>query len=89
MDSLQDYELQLMVDSIPYTDRTQWEQTRLQIYSNAQMWSKDKLKVTDILKFKWETPDEEEHKTTITDEEISALKNKVKTIEQWQNTLKN
>ena len=64
LDSLQPYEVQNLLEAIPYADRPQWEQTRLKIFSTASMFSKSQLSVRDIMQFPWESePDNPEPDT--------------------------
>ena len=76
LDKLQPYEVQNLLECIPYADRPQWEQTRLKIFSTASMFSKSQLSVRDIMKFPWESePDEPEPDTAPpTDTERERLK---------------
>lgn len=76
---MQVYEVNTILENIPYLDRISWEQHRFQIYSNVQMNSKKKLSPTDIMQFAWDKEDEEDS-TEITTEDIERLKNKSKEI---------
>ena len=84
MDRMNDYEVDSIIENIQYDDVAGWEQTRLRIFSTAQMMSKKKLTVKDIMVFPWEKEDEEEeeHKTSISNEEIEMLEREVKKIQQ-------
>lgn len=55
---MQEYEVNILLSSIPFTDKNSWEQCRYNIYSVAQMFSKKKLKPTDFMKFEWDKPEE-------------------------------
>lgn len=79
---MQEYEVNTIIENLPYLDRNSWEQHRFQIYSSVQMNSKKKLNPTDIMKFAWDSKEE----TSITSQEIKRLKNKSKEI---FNTIKN
>lgn len=81
MDQLQDWEVYDFYDSLQLADTASWEQTRWLMYVVAQVNSRKQLKVTDILRFPWEEGSGV-HKTTITDEEISRLKEKANSIKQ-------
>lgn len=61
-----------------YKHKEQWEQTRLISYLIAQINSKKKLKLQDIIKFQWETDNES---TKITNEEINDLSKQAQEIE--------
>lgn len=87
-DVMQPYEVANMIDCIPYTDRPQWEMTRLKIFSTASMFSKGSLTVRDIMCFPWESEDEaEDEKPTqeITGGEIERLKEQAKLFINSQN----
>ena len=81
MDKMQPYEVETMIEAIPYADRPTWEQTRLKIFSTASMFSKNALSVTDIMRFKWDAL-ETEPDTEITQPEIDRLKQTAKSFEQ-------
>lgn len=74
---MQDYEVNTIIENIPYLDRASWEQNRFSIYSNVQMNSKKQIKPTDIIKFAW---DETAETTSITNEDIERLRNKSQLI---------
>ena len=80
---MQEYEVNTIIENLPYLDRTSWEQHRFQIYSSVQMNSKKKISPTDIMQFAWDNSNEE---TSITSKDIERLKNKSKEI---SNTIKN
>lgn len=80
-DQMQPYEVANLIDCIPYTDRPQWEQTRLKIFSTASMFSKGSMTVKDIMQFPWESDDgaETEPMTQeITGGDIERLKQQAK-----------
>ena len=54
MDKLEDWEMYELMDVTAYADTNNWEQTRLISYIIAQVNSKKKLKLKDIMKFPWE-----------------------------------
>ena len=70
MDEMQQYEIKSLMDYCYYKHKENWEQTRLISYLIAQTNSKKKLKLQDIIKFKWETENES---TKITNDEINEL----------------
>ena len=74
---MQDYEVNTIIENLPYLDRTSWEQNRFQVYSTVQMNSKKKLTPSDIMKFAWES---KEDLTSITSNDIERLKDKAKEI---------
>lgn len=86
-DVMQPYEVANMIDCIPYTDRPQWEQTRLKIFSTASMFSKGNLTVKDIMCFPWESDEAETEPMTqeITGGDIERLKQQAKLFINSQN----
>lgn len=86
LDELQPYELDLLVQSIPFADRNAWEQTRLKIYTTASMFSKRKLTIKDVMSFPWEKETDEQPETEITTDELTTLQQYSKTIENSLNT---
>lgn len=83
MDRLNDYEIDSILENLQYDDVNSWEQTRLRIYSTAQIMSKKQLTPQDLMKFPWEEQEkEEEHKTSITNEEIEDLEKKARQIQK-------
>lgn len=80
---MQEYEVNTIIENLPFLDRNAWEQNRFLVYTNIQMNSKKKIVPTDVIKFSW---DKIEENTTITNEDIERLKNKSKEI---FNTIKN
>ena len=73
---MQEYEVNTIIENLPYLDRSSWEQHRFQVYTSVQMNSKKKINPTDIMKFAWD--DKEDTSITITD--IERLRNKSKEI---------
>lgn len=83
MDSCTEWELNDMIDNLPYLDRTQWETARLNAYVTAQVNSRKQLTQKDILTFKWENKEERmESDIEISNEDIDRLK---KLSKQWEN----
>jgi len=86
MDTCTVWEINDIIDNLPYLDRNLWESSRLNTYVLAQVNTKKHLTQQEILKFKWE----EEHKEDflekekdieISTEDINRLKNIAK---QWE-----
>ena len=48
------YEIKPLLESLHEKNKETWEQTRLIMYTTAQVNSSKKLKVNDILEFPWE-----------------------------------
>ena len=82
MDKLNDYEIDSILENLQYDDVNSWEQTRLRIYATTQMMSKKQLTPQDLMKFPWEQEEEEEHKTSISNEEIEDLEKKARQIQK-------
>ena len=87
MDVMEEYELQDTIQNLKYIDKDAWERLRIQIYSNVQMNTKKKLKPEDILKFPWEQEDKPKD-TSISNEDISRLREKAQQISQNINNAK-
>lgn len=87
MDECTNWEINDLIDYLPYLDRNLWESQRLIAYVTAQVNSRKKLTQQDICKFPWEEKNieefiKEEPDTTISDEDINRLKNLAKRWEQ-------
>lgn len=73
LDEMQEYEVTLISKNLAYADRTNKELSRMLMYVTAQVNSTKKLKIDDIVKFKWD----DEFKNTgtkLTDEEAEELR---------------
>jgi hypothetical protein len=86
MDKCSEWEINDIIDLIPYCDRSQWEGARLNAYVTAQVNSRKRLNQQDICRFKWEDEDdtlfqENEDAQRITDEDINRL---AKISKQWE-----
>jgi hypothetical protein len=79
LDDLQDYELALIIENIPYADRTFWEVGRFIAHANIQKETRKSIKPTSILKLPWDIDIE---KTKISNEEIERLKRQSEQIYQ-------
>ena len=73
MDSLQDWEIYDLYKMIQYADTNEWEMTRWLMYVVAQVNSRKKLDLNNILKFPWEK-EESEDNTSISNDDIVKLK---------------
>ena len=80
MDELELYEVDDIIDCLPYLERDEWERNRGIMYSVFQSQCTKKLKTTDIIKFPWDEVTVED--TSISNDDIERLKNKSKIIEQ-------
>ena len=86
MDDCHIWEINDIVDNIPYIDRNSWEQTRLLAYISTQTHSTKKLDITDIIQFKW---DEKQQKNIeISTEDVNRLKEKAKNMEKMLKNVK-
>ncbi len=76
MDKCSIWELNDIIENIPYLDRNKWETARFNAYVVAQVNSKKHLTQQDLLKFKWEEEDisKEERDIEISNEDIERLK---------------
>lgn len=61
MSDLQNFEVELLYENLKYADRPSWEQTRLLTFILAQVNSKKKLEMTDIMYFPWDENYEEKN----------------------------
>ena len=61
MSDLQDFEVELLYENLKYADRPSWEQTRLLAFILAQVNSKKRLEITEILSFPWDENYEEKN----------------------------
>lgn len=69
----------LIIENIPYSDRTSWEIGRFIAHANIQKETRKNIKPTSILKLPWDVNSEE---TKISNDEIERLKEKSKQIYQ-------
>ena len=87
MDSLQEYEIEPIVQNIPFIEKGDWERTRFLAYCNIQKSSSKKLKPTDLIKFPWEKEDDNTEQINgnsepLSKEDIQRLKEQAKIISQ-------
>lgn len=85
MDEMQTWEINDMIENIPYTDRALWETARVNAYVVAQVNSKKKLTQQDILKFKWEDMSNFMHEEHI----IEMSNTDIKRLEELSKNFKN
>lgn len=79
MDDMQDYEVNDILEYLPFLDTPEWERARLEMYTNVQINSKKKLEPTDILSLPWDK-DYISHDTSISDDDVSRLKDKASAL---------
>lgn len=75
LDEMQWYEVNGLMKYEYYAKKDEWEETRLLSYIIAQVNSKKKLKIDDIMSFYWEN---DQDKTATSKEEFERLRNKAK-----------
>lgn len=85
MDEMQTWEINDMIENIPYTDRALWETARVNAYVVAQVNSRKKLTQQDILKFKWEDMSNFMHEEHI----IEMSNSDIKRLEELSKNFKN
>lgn len=80
MDECTEWELNDIIENVPYTDRNLWETTRLSSYINAKAHFKNIKNPQDICKFGWET-EVKDKEIEISNDDINRLKMIAK---QWE-----
>ena len=81
MSDLQNFEVELLYENLKYADRPSWEQTRLLAFILAQVNSKKRLEMTDIMSFPWEENYEEKN-IEISNEDRDKLRAKAAMFEK-------
>lgn len=90
MDSMQEYEIYDLYQYLGFVDATKWEQTRWLMYVTAQVNSRKKLKVEDILQFPWEEKNQlDDLPQEISKKDIKRLEGKAKEMLKYINTEQN
>lgn len=87
MDTLQEYEIEPIVQNLEYNEQGDWSRTRFLAYCNIQKSSSKKLKPTDLITFPWEKEESSTEQINgnsepLTKEEIQRLKEQAKIISQ-------
>lgn len=67
------YEINAALEYQHYSFKEDWEQTRLIAFMIAQVNSKKRLKMEDIIKFPWDNELHDSEDTKITKEDIERL----------------
>lgn len=75
------WEVNDLIDFLPWCDRNIWESQRLNAYITAQVNSTKRLTMQDICKFRWEQKTEQQGEQEITDTDIKLLQEKAK---RWE-----
>lgn len=89
MDTLQEYEIEPIVQNLEYYERPEWERTRFLALCNIQSNSTKRISPQDILQFPWENDNTEEISTNsepLTQDEIKRLKEQARIISQTLET---
>lgn len=91
MDTLQEYEVEPIIQNLEYNEEGDWSRTRFLAYCNIQKSSTKKIKPTDLITFPWEKEDDntEEINTNsepLTQSEIERLKEQARIISQTLET---
>lgn len=86
MDSLQEYEIEPIVQNIPFIEKGDWERTRFLAYCNIQKSSTKKIN-PQIIVFPWEKEDDNTDQISpnsepLTKEDIQRLKERSRIIQQ-------
>ena len=85
MDKMQEYEIHDFYNALHYADINDWQQTRWLLYVIAQVNSKKKLKMEEILSLPCDKGWKEKHtgNKEISNEEISQLKQMAKDVSKF------
>nr|DAJ82065.1 MAG TPA: hypothetical protein [Caudoviricetes sp.] len=91
MDTLQEYEVQSLVENLEYYEQGDWTRTRFLAYCNLQKSSTKKIKPTDLITFPWEKEDDNTDQINgnsepLTQSEIERLKEQARIISQTLET---
>ena len=68
------WEIDNIIDNLPYTDRNLWESSRLNSYTVAKANFKGVGKITDYISFPWEKH-QPKGDTSISNEDVDRLRN--------------
>lgn len=74
MDSLQEYEIEPIVQNIPFIEKGDWERTRFQTYCNLQKSSSKRISPQDLITFPWEKEDDDTEQINCNSEPLTQLK---------------
>ena len=91
MDTLQEHEIEPIVQNIPFIEKGDWERARFQAYCGVQSNSTKRISPQDILQFPWEkesdnTEEINGHSEPLTQSDIERLKEQAKIISQTLET---
>lgn len=90
-DEMEEYEVEPIVQNIPFIEKGDWERTRFIAYCNLQKSSSKRISPQDLITFPWEKENDntEEINTNsepLTQSEIERLKEQAKIISQTLET---
>lgn len=90
MDSLQEYEIEPIVQNIPFIEKGDWERTRFQSYCNLQKSSSKRISPQDLITFPWENEESSTEQINgnsepLSKEDIERLKAQANIISQTLN----
>lgn len=80
MDTMTEWEINDIIDNLPYLDRNMWEACRLSAWITIQANSRDEVAMQDVLKFKWDDASVSTKEIEISNEDIERLREKAKQI---------
>lgn len=85
MDKMEEWEVYNFYEQLKYANKPEWEMTRLLMYVTAQVQSRKKLKMNEILSLPWDKDfnDKSSMPTEITNEEKEALRRQAKEMEKF------
>ena len=87
MDTLQEYEIEPIIQNLEYYERPEWERTRFQSYCNLQKSSSKRISPQDLITFPWEKEESSTDQINgnsepLSKEDIQRLKEQAKIISQ-------
>lgn len=90
MDTLQEPEIEPIVQNLEYYERPEWERTRFLAYCNIQKSSTKRISPQDLISFPWEKEDDNTDQINtnsepLTQSDIQRLKKEAAKIIQSQN----
>lgn len=74
------YEIVAALKYQSYCVQDSWEQTRLIAFILAQINSKERLEMHDIIKFPWDDKEKDEEAKPMTDNDFNRLSNKAEEL---------
>lgn len=81
MDVMPIWEINDIIDNIPYLDRNLWEASRVNAWVGINTMSREKVSMSDVMSFRWEEDQPETTKSTeISTSDIIRLKEMSKHI---------